>query len=209
MRCGLRRFTAAWHPVIAPRLHQRGFAAKKTPYVCSECGFTSNAMLGELRISVLVYTPKFSYMAGKCPSCGAWESMKRATFATAPRARNEHGAPPLQATAMGDIDLTAADHARLSTGIAELDGVLGGGAVTAARPTPGRDTSGSTLFSASPLGRARCHPHSRSSEASPAPANRRCCCKLPWGWRRRLPRALASTYQGKNRQPRWSQIKKN
>lgn len=86
---------------------------QKTVFLCNECGYES---------------PKWY---GKCPSCGAWNSMdefKEAKAASAPRGvlpkterkRNR----PLE---IGKIETN--EETRFRTGISELDRVLGGGAV--------------------------------------------------------------------------------
>ena len=84
---------------------------EKTVYCCRECGFeTAN-------------------WAGKCPSCGAWNSLAEVKLdSVSPqkgsRERIER-AKPKKITA-----LDMSEEIRLSTGISELDRVLGGGAVT-------------------------------------------------------------------------------
>ncbi|WP_418233919.1 DNA repair protein RadA [Butyricicoccus sp.] len=86
---------------------------QKTVFLCNECGYES---------------PKWY---GKCPSCGAWNSMdefKETKAAAAPRGvlpkterkRNQ----PLE---IGKIETN--EETRFRTGISELDRVLGGGAV--------------------------------------------------------------------------------
>ena len=83
---------------------------EKTVYCCRECGFeTAN-------------------WAGKCPSCGAWNSLAEVKLdSVSPqkgsRERIER-AKPKKIT-----DLNMSEEIRLSTGISELDRVLGGGAV--------------------------------------------------------------------------------
>ena len=87
----------------------------KTVYCCTECGSeTAN-------------------WAGKCPSCGAWNSLKELRLqagtvsargnASAQR-REENASTPKRLT-----ELDTAQEIRFSTGIPELDRVLGGGAV--------------------------------------------------------------------------------
>ncbi len=82
---------------------------EKTVYCCRECGFeTAN-------------------WAGKCPSCGAWNSLSEVKIdAAAPKGGRDRllRAKPRRIT---ELDTNA--EIRLSTGIAELDRVLGGGAV--------------------------------------------------------------------------------
>ncbi len=69
----------------------------------------------------------FPKWMGRCTSCGAWNTLSEEVLAKRPGAsRASPGQPPL-AQPVKDID---ADHAaRVPTGIAEFDRVLGGGAV--------------------------------------------------------------------------------
>jgi len=82
----------------------------KLVFACRECGHNS---------------PKW---LGKCPACGAWNSFAEEIDATAIRpsrraALNEPSKPARL------IEISASAHARLVTGIHELDRVLGGGLV--------------------------------------------------------------------------------
>lgn len=84
---------------------------EKTVYCCRECGYeTAN-------------------WAGKCPSCGAWNSLaeiKLDTASPAKSGRDRISRPrPKKIT-----ELDSSEGIRLRTGITELDRVLGGGAVT-------------------------------------------------------------------------------
>ena len=83
---------------------------EKTVYCCSECGAeTSN-------------------WAGKCPFCGAWNSLVEMKFDSASSGKS--GRPRLDRSRpkkITELDMTA--EMRISTGISELDRVLGGGAV--------------------------------------------------------------------------------
>jgi DNA repair protein RadA/Sms len=87
----------------------------KTVYVCEKCDYQS---------------PKWY---GKCPSCGAWDSMKEETYA--PPAPEKASAPARTHTVSGGgarrISDPDADDApeRVSTGSEEFDRVLGGGLV--------------------------------------------------------------------------------
>jgi DNA repair protein RadA/Sms len=91
-------------------------AKDKSIYTCAECGGTS---------------PKWP---GKCPACGAWNTLVE-TVAEAPNAaRNRF--TPLAGGAAGSVaevvalsDIEAADVARWPTGQPELDRALGGGLV--------------------------------------------------------------------------------
>ena len=88
-------------------------AKAKTVYCCSECGSeTAN-------------------WAGKCPSCGAWNSLKelrlepnRKGSVSYPAERDSSARRPQRMK-----DLKTDSELRFSTGISELDRVLGGGAV--------------------------------------------------------------------------------
>ncbi len=84
-------------------------------HICSDCGHE---------------TPRWH---GQCPGCGAWNTLVEEAVAL-PAARGRRGAggaagagQALRPVALGDVQ--AADVARLSTGIGELDRVLGGGVV--------------------------------------------------------------------------------
>lgn len=89
----------------------------KTVYVCSECDYQSSKWLG------------------KCPQCGAWNTFNEETYSapaksgsskgalSSPRPAREHE----KAQKFGDF--TMPDYTRHSTGIGELDRVLGGGMV--------------------------------------------------------------------------------
>lgn len=86
--------------------------APKTVYICSECDYQS---------------PKW---LGKCPSCGAWNSFSEETYEnkSAPTtasgvARRSGG----RAASFSEMDTESCR--RFSTGIGELDRVLGGGLV--------------------------------------------------------------------------------
>ncbi len=81
---------------------------QKTVYICSECGSE---------------TPNW---AGKCPSCGAWNTLAELRLDKAGgRARD----PGRTAKAKKLEDLDSTEEIRFSTGISEFDRVLGGGAV--------------------------------------------------------------------------------
>lgn len=88
--------------------------APKKIYVCTECDGQS---------------PKW---LGRCPVCGAWNSLVEETFsAPAPTAGGGY-VPPVRTGSSHAVpidELDSADCARTVTGIAELDRVLGGGLV--------------------------------------------------------------------------------
>ena len=84
---------------------------KKTAYVCQSCGYDTSKWMG------------------KCPSCGAWNSMVEEIVVPASEERRgglggTDAAPPQP---IGEI--TAEDLPRFSTGSGELDRVLGGGVI--------------------------------------------------------------------------------
>jgi DNA repair protein RadA/Sms len=83
-------------------------------FVCQECGSQS---------------PKW---LGRCPDCGAWNSLveeRLAEPATAPVGNRYGGLVPGGGGAQLYADVETSTAARLSTGIGELDRVLGGGIV--------------------------------------------------------------------------------
>ena len=88
----------------------------RTLYICGDCGYES---------------PKW---AGRCPGCGAWNTMEETVAAPAPAAKaagkiasNQRPGTGAQALLLKDIPENTA--LRTSTGISELDRVLGGGIV--------------------------------------------------------------------------------
>ena len=87
-------------------------AKEKTHYVCQACGGSSSKWLG------------------KCPDCGAWNSLIESTVTEAAGAgknRFQSLAAPQPVANLSDIE--AKDFARLPTTLDELDRVLGGGLV--------------------------------------------------------------------------------
>jgi len=82
----------------------------KSIFFCNECGYE---------------TPKW---LGKCPGCGAWNSMVEEKIKTETN-HKKTSASKLQnkAKKLKDVDMTA--DKRISTGIGEFDRVLGGGIV--------------------------------------------------------------------------------
>ena len=87
-------------------------AKVKTVYFCTECGNE---------------TPKWQ---GKCPSCGAWNSLQEhVEKALIPgRVNISNNSHNRQAKPISEVD--SGDEIRFSTGMGELDRVLGGGAVS-------------------------------------------------------------------------------
>ena len=81
---------------------------QKTVYLCSECGSE---------------TPNW---AGKCPSCGAWNTLAELRLDKSGGKAREAGRVS-RAKRLSELDIT--EEIRFSTGISEFDRVLGGGAV--------------------------------------------------------------------------------
>jgi len=88
-------------------------AKEKTVYICSACGYE---------------TPRWM---GKCPGCSSWNTLEEqapAAAASAPvKANKQRGGTGAKAMQLEEIPEENA--ARASTGIGELDRVLGGGVV--------------------------------------------------------------------------------
>ncbi|MCB1717648.1 MAG: AAA family ATPase, partial [Candidatus Competibacteraceae bacterium] len=85
----------------------------KTIFVCTECG---------------TQQPKW---IGQCPDCGAWNTLQEnLTAPAASKNRFQGYAGPAQNRVQVLADVSLEEHTRLSTGISELDRVLGGGLVS-------------------------------------------------------------------------------
>jgi DNA repair protein RadA/Sms len=87
-------------------------AKTRSVFFCNACGFESTRWLG------------------RCPQCEAWNSFDERPFAVAPGrggARTAQSAAPGEPVALGAID--GAKIARVRSGMAEFDAVLGGGIV--------------------------------------------------------------------------------
>jgi DNA repair protein RadA/Sms len=80
-------------------------------FVCQQCGHDS---------------PKWM---GRCPECGAWDSLVEEVVAPLPKRATAQQAPAGTAQPVRLVEVSVEDAPRLSTGIAELDRVLGGGIV--------------------------------------------------------------------------------
>ncbi|MFN3368942.1 MAG: AAA family ATPase, partial [Thermus sp.] len=80
----------------------------KTSYTCVECGYR---------------TPK---PLGRCPSCGAWGSFQEVAPSPAPRGRKPDPETP-SLVALSQVK--EAEEKRFSSGLSEVDRVLGGGFV--------------------------------------------------------------------------------
>lgn len=87
--------------------------SSKTVYVCSECDAQSSKWLG------------------KCPQCGAWNTLVEETYAAPSKSAGKAGSVTARererAERFSDFDLP--EYLRHSTGIGEFDRVLGGGLV--------------------------------------------------------------------------------
>lgn len=86
-------------------------AKQKTVYCCTECG--SETM----------------NWAGKCPSCGAWNTLKEVKLDSRPASARASAASRRMQSAKRLAELDMSEEIRFSTGISEFDRVLGGGAV--------------------------------------------------------------------------------
>ncbi len=85
---------------------------EKTLFFCSECGYE---------------TYKWS---GRCPSCGKWNTLVESTVVTGPAPKHAVSAPAgRENTVMRLSEVSEESEPRFSTGLGELDRVLGGGAV--------------------------------------------------------------------------------
>ena len=84
-------------------------ARPTTVFVCSACGTES------------------AKWHGQCPGCGAWNTLAEET--RAPAGGRAAKAPGRAVKPVRLADVRAEKHARLSTGIGELDRILGGGVV--------------------------------------------------------------------------------
>lgn len=84
---------------------------RKTIYCCSECGNeTSN-------------------WAGRCPACGAWNTLQEVTIETGSGKKSAVNARAAAGKAKPLSELDTSEEIRFATGISEFDRVLGGGAV--------------------------------------------------------------------------------
>ena len=87
-------------------------AKKKTVFFCTECGYDS---------------PKWM---GKCPSCGAWNTMVEEVVRAEPtRASATPASSGKESRPVPLSGITQDEEERVLTGIGELDRVLGGGIV--------------------------------------------------------------------------------
>ena len=86
-------------------------AKTKTVFFCTECGNE---------------TPQWK---GQCPACGAWNSLVEHAPKPAAAARAKSAPVGLSRNAQKITQVDSSDEIRFSTGLGELDRVLGGGAV--------------------------------------------------------------------------------
>lgn len=103
-------------------------AKPKKSYMCNSCGYE---------------TPRW---LGKCPDCGTWNSLEENVIEEAPKA-GQRAAISKGIKAQKITEVQSLANERLSTGISELDRVLGGGIVTdsvvlmVAAPGTGKSTT--------------------------------------------------------------------
>ena len=130
----------------------------KTIYVCNQCGETSPRWLG------------------RCPSCGAWNTMTEDVVAEPAKSSSGRAAAPVRVTGQTSLKplklknvSTTEEKSRIVTGIAELDRVLGGGIVLGSviliggEPGIGKSTillqlCGEVSRAKNPYGRSSCVP---------------------------------------------------
>ena len=86
-------------------------AKTKTVFYCTECGNE---------------TPKWQ---GRCPACGAWNTIEEHIQKSSPAGRAKSAPVGVSRSAQRLSQVTSDDELRFSTGMGELDRVLGGGAV--------------------------------------------------------------------------------
>ncbi len=86
-------------------------AKKKTMFECQHCGFTSAKWMG------------------KCPNCGAWDSLVELSEQQQDVLRQTAKAATGKAKAQPIVDIVHTEVERFASGDAELDMVLGGGVV--------------------------------------------------------------------------------
>ena len=96
-------------------------AKSKTMYVCGECGYT---------------TPKW---LGKCPDCGKWNTFAEEVQQPEVEEKKLKRAPGRGGMALPIGEITDEAAARMSSGIGELDRVLGGGVVEGSMVLVGGD----------------------------------------------------------------------
>ena len=83
----------------------------KTQYICSECGYQSVKWMG------------------KCPGCSSWNTMTETVVSPSPALTSQKKLSSFSKTPQKIGDVKINDYTRYSSGIGELDRVLGGGIV--------------------------------------------------------------------------------
>jgi DNA repair protein RadA/Sms len=111
---------------IAPRPSAKSAAKSRTAYVCTECG------------------ADHAKWQGQCAECGAWNTLSELVLEPGtrvpPAARRAGWAGAVEAPRITALkDVRHSEEARVSTGIAEFDRVLGGGLVEGAVVLVGGD----------------------------------------------------------------------
>lgn len=97
-------------------------AKARSLYVCQACGHSGQTWLG------------------RCPSCGAWNSLvEESAQSGRPAARPSGARPGSRARPITDLANESGGEVRLRIGIGELDRVLGGGLVTGSLTLVGGD----------------------------------------------------------------------
>ena len=86
-------------------------AKQRTVYVCRDCGYETAKWLG------------------KCPSCGAWNTLEESEAQAAPSSASRPSAGRGLASVKRLSEIDTANDPRCRTGLSELDRVLGGGIV--------------------------------------------------------------------------------
>lgn len=86
-------------------------AKSRTSFFCTECGNES---------------PRWQ---GKCPACGAWNTLQEHTEKAIPAGKSIHSPIGSRKKALKMSEIDTNSEIRFSTGMGELDRVLGGGAV--------------------------------------------------------------------------------
>lgn len=84
-------------------------AKTKTQFICSECGYQTAKWMG------------------KCPGCGAWSTLQETVVSDSPKAAAPRTVSASSPKTIKDVEVDR--YSRYSTGINELDRVLGGGIV--------------------------------------------------------------------------------
>ena len=84
-------------------------ASMKTAYFCKNCGESTNKWFG------------------RCPSCGEWNSLSEEEVFEKKRSSKKSPIGSIQTVSLNNVDIN--EEHRVSTGIGELDRVLGGGIV--------------------------------------------------------------------------------